>query len=300
MSSFSSAPSTSNQVPARKAAPWVLALCLVASSVHAQNANQGRSLFEDTINASGLSGLTGNCTSCHRTVQERRAKIGGAAFAEIGQALASERLRLAIQSVGAMQQFDAMSPEQVNDLAAYLADTPRRSVAQLDLSAPVVNAVSPAQFVELQHAEATTDGLTVVSVALTGASADNARFTRSADTCDQQTLAPATGCRVTLTYMATDTAPTSTSLTLTLRQGNSVPFVRTVALNGSVAGTSPPDERPNPEAPTPDDSGGGALGAGWLAGMAWAVALLACRADRVRPTRHEPSTQPLPNPGDIS
>ena len=286
------------RAPAHRTAPcnalWALVFCLAASSALAQSAGVGRSLFDDTINASGLNGLTGNCTSCHRTVQERRIKLGGSAFAEISPALAGERLRLAIQSVGAMQQFAALSTEQVNDLAAYLADTPRRSAAALGFSASAVNAVSPAQFVELQHAEATSEGLSVVSVALTGSSADNARFTRRSDTCDQQTLVPSGSCRVTLTYTAPDAAPAATSLTLTLRQGSSAAFTRTVALSGSVASATPPEERPDP-AP---DSGGGALGAAWLAGLACAVAVLnraGMRRDRLCPSR-----QPSPNPGDPS
>ena len=242
---------------------------LVWLPAQAQDAVQGQRLFEDTPNVSGVSGLTGACTSCHGTVANRRAKIsGGDPLAEISQTTASDRFRLAIATVAPMNQFDALNPQQVQDLAAYLADTPQRSVDRLDFDATAVNVASPAQFVELGNSVATTQALHIVSVRVEGAQAT--RFTRSADTCDLQSVAPAGSCRVTLRYAGPDTALASASLVFTLRQGTApTEFTRAVALSGAVGATPPP-----PPGTGPVDSGGGALGPAWLAGLAVAVALL--------------------------
>lgn len=240
-----------------------------ASSAQAQDATMGKLLFEDTPNVSGINSLTGACTSCHGTVENRRIKIGGSRYAEISLATATERFRLAMASIGAMNQFDALSVAQVNDIAAYLADTPTRSASQLDFTVALTNAVSASQFVDLRHAVATTENLRVMGVAVSGANA--ARFTRSSDVCDQQVLAPAASCRVTMAYSAPDTAGAAATLTFTLRQGTSTTdFTRSVALSGVVA-SAPPTTTP----PAGNSSGGGgALGAGWLAALVAANALL--------------------------
>lgn len=254
-----------------------------AAPAWSQDARQGQRLFEDTPNVSGVSTLTGACTSCHGSVENRRIKIAGDRFAEIAVQTASDRLRMAIASVGAMQQFDALSVEQVQDLAAYIADTPRRSVERLDFSAAAVDTVTPTQFIELSHAVATTQPLQVAGVAVSGPNA--ARFTRVADTCDQQSLSPGASCRVTISFSSPDTAGTSVPLTFTLRQGTATTtFTRSVTLDGVVA-AAPPGVPP-----PPTDSGSGAVGWGWLASLAGAAALL--RRDR-RPsisTTEEPTT----------
>jgi cytochrome c553 len=250
---------------------------LVWLPAQAQDAVQGQRLFEDTPNVSGISGLTGSCTSCHGTVANRRTKIAGDPLAEISQATASDRFRLAIATVAPMNQFDALNPQQVQDIAAYLADTPQRSVDRLDFDATAVNVASPAQFVDLGNSVATTQALHVVSVRVEGAQAS--RFTRSADTCDLQSVAPAGSCRVTLSYAGLDTALASASLVFTLRQGTAATeFTRVVALSGVVSATPPA-----PPGAAPADSGGGALGMSWLVGLAIAVALLT--APRFRRTR---------------
>jgi mono/diheme cytochrome c family protein len=245
-----------------------LAALGAAAGAQAQDAAMGKRLFEDTPNVSGINTLTGACTSCHGTVENRRTRIGGGPYAEISVATATERLRLAIASVGAMNQFDALSVAQVNDIAAYLADTPSRSATQLDFTAVAVNSASPSQFIDLRHAVATSESLRVLSVDVSGAAA--ARFTRNADTCDQQTLAPAASCRVTMSYAAPDTAGMAAMLTFTLRQGSSTTdFTRVVALSGAVASTPPPTTTP-----PASDTGGGALGVGWLTALVLANVLL--------------------------
>jgi cytochrome c553 len=237
----------------------------VVANAQAQDATVGKRLFEDTPNVSGINGLTGACTSCHGTVENRRMKIGGSPYAEISLATATERFRLAMASISAMNQFDALSVEQVNDIAAYLADTPTRSTSELDFTVATVNTASASQFIDLRHAVATTEALHVMSVAVSGANAT--RFTRTADSCDQQTLAPGASCRVTMAYSAPDTAGVTATLTLTLRQGASTTdFTRSVALSGVVASATPPVGS--------SSSGGGALGAVWLVALATANALL--------------------------
>ena len=271
-------------------AALAIAALVGVTPARAQSAVTGKLLFEDTPNVTGINTLTGPCTSCHGSVENRRIKIAGDRYADISLATATERLRLAIASVGPMAQFDALSVEQVQDIAAYLADTPRRSVDRLDLTATAINTPGVSQSVDLRHAVATTESLHVMSVAVSGAGA--ARFTRNADSCDQQTLAPGASCRVTVAYAAPDTTGAAAALTVTLRQGTSTTdFTRVVALSGAVATTTPPP----PVAPG-TDSGGGALGFGWLVGLAAACAALMCTG-----RRHQPKSstrQPLELPCD--
>lgn len=271
-------------------AAFAIGALLGGTSARAQNAVTGKLLFEDTPNVSGINTLTGSCTSCHGSVENRRIKIAGDRYAEISLATATERFRLAIASVGAMAQFDALSVEQVQNIAAYLADTPRRSVDRLDLTALAINTPGVSQSVDLRHAVATTESLHVMSVAVSGTGAT--RFTRSADSCDQQTLAPGASCRVTVAYAAPDTAGAAASLTITLRQGTSTTdFTRVVALSGAVATTTPPP----PPTSSSSGSGGGAFGFAWLASLAAASAAL------MRPRRHQPPSstrKPLELPCD--
>jgi len=249
----------------------LLGLTLGAAPAWAQNAVNGRALFESTIATSGINTLTGDCTSCHGSVQERRTRIGGSPYAAISLTLATNRVGMAIASVGAMQQYQALSQAQIRDIAAYIADTPETSTEQLDFTATAVNTVTAAQFVELRHAVATSETLKVEGVSITGINPE--RFTRTSDTCDQQTLPAGGTCRVTITFSSPDTSGTIVPLTFTLRQGNATTtFTRTMYLNGTVAVTSPP-----PGGGTTDggDSGGGALGWPWLVALALSLGALA-------------------------
>lgn len=266
---------------------WAAVCAVVVSGAAlpalAQDAVQGRRLFVDTINTTRLTTLTGNCTSCHGSVENRRIKIGGSRYAEISAALASDRFRVAVASVSAMQQFEALTAEQIQDLAAYLADTPRVSEAQLDFTASAVNTVTAPKSVQLVHAVATAKTLRVVSVAVEGSEA--ARFSRSADGCDAQTLAPSGTCAVSVQFAARDKAGTSASLVFTLQEsGSTETFTRSLALNGAVMPSSvpapPPAEVP---ASAADSGGGGAVVPGWAAALALAV--LALRQANLRAAR---------------
>jgi hypothetical protein len=248
-------------------------LGLLSAPSWAQNAVAGRALFEDTLNTSGLSNLTGNCAGggCHSSVQDRRIKIGGSAFAEISLTTALNHLGVAINSQPQMRQFQTLTETQVQDLAAYIADTPEVSTDQLNFSASAVNTLTGTQFVELGNSKAApaSETLKVVKVEITGAAAT--RFRRSADTCDQATLAVGSKCRVTIDFSAPDTAGSLAPLVFTLRQGNSATtFFRTVQLNGSVAVTAAPGG-----AASGSDSGGGALGWPWLLALGLATVSLA-------------------------
>ena len=251
-----------------------LCLLLSAAPAWAQNAVAGRALFEDTVNASGINPLTGNCNSCHTAVQERRTQIGGSPFAEISLTLATNHLGAAIASQPAMKQFQALSPKQIQDIAAYIADTPEISTDQLDFTATAVNTMTASQSVDLRNSKAApaTETLKVLKVEITGTAA--ARFRRASDSCDQAIIAVGGSCRVTLDFTAPDTAATIVPLVFSLRQGTSTTsFSRTVLLNGAVAVTAPPAGTASS-----GDAGGGALGWPWLIGLALAtVALLAAR-----------------------
>jgi cytochrome c553 len=264
-------------------------LCMVLASAApawAQNAVAGKALFEDTINATSINTLTGNCTSCHASVQERRTQIGGSPFAEISLTLATNRLGTAIASQSSMRQFQALSAEQIQDIAAYIADTPEVSTDQLDFTAPAVNTFTTSQFVELRNSKAApaTETLRIVKVEITGTAAS--RYRRSSDTCDQATLAVGGSCRVTVDFSAPDTTTTIVPLVFTLRQGASTTtFSRTVMLNGAVAVAAPPGG-----AASGSDSGGGAMGWPWLLALGVATGLLLVlrlRADWPVVARHK-------------
>ena len=273
--------------PRSKHAVALLCLALAsAAPAWAQNAVTGRALFEDTINATGINTLPGNCTSCHGSVQNRRTQIGGSPFAEISLTLATNRLGTAIASQSAMQPFQALSPQQIQDIAAYIADTPEISTDQLDFTAAAVNTVTASQFVDLRNSKAApaTETLKVVKVEITGTAA--ARYRRVADTCDQATVAVGGTCRVTVDFSAPDTTPTIVPLVFTLRQGTSITtFSRTVLLNGAVAVTAPPAG-----ASSSDSAGGGALGWPWLLALGLATGallVLRLRAEWPAVARHK-------------
>jgi cytochrome c553 len=263
-------------IAAFEAAAVVCALIAVSPSwgQTSDSATAGQALFEDTPNASGMTNLTASCTNCHASVQDRRIKIGGSAHADIGFDLAMTRFTAALQGVPAMAPFRALGNQQVRDLATYVADTPKTSAAALDFSASATNTPTLSQPVDLRQSVATTAGLRVEGVAVGGSGAS--RFATTADTCTAQTLPAGASCRVSLRYAAPDTAAATASLTMTLREvGASTSFTRSVALNGTVAVVSAPAPASAPVVATAGaaESGGGALGWPWLAGLAAATAL---------------------------
>lgn len=234
----------------------------------------GKALFDDTSNTSGIA-FTGDCIGCHSPgVQNRRIAIGGSAFADISFETAMTRFGSAINRVGAMSQFSQLG-SGVADIAAYIADTPKLSVASLSFSPSAINTNTASQNVDLTNA-VTSGALTITNVAISGPGA--AQFTRSSDGCNLQTIAASTtsspsSCRVSVRFSAPTTAAYTASLTLTMRvQGSMTTFTRVLPLSGQVAVTPPP-----PSSGGGGDSGGGGLGLVWLAGLALATAALARR-----------------------
>lgn len=242
----------------------------------------GHALFDDAPNVAPSANLTNSCANCHINVQNRRSQIAGGPFADIPFNVAMARLGTAIGNNlgGSMSQFSRLDGQQIRDIAAYIADTPKVAsndmVENLD-ALPFVHTlpfvatavgVAKTQTITLRHSVATTDNLQVMGITLSGGAT---AFTRTGN-CSS-TLGPGNSCTFSMTYTPSGTAAESKTLTIALRQG-SVNFNRTITLNGSVQGVTPP---PPPANTGGDDSGGGALGLAWLGGLALATAVLARR-----------------------
>lgn len=258
--------------------PVLLGLTLLASAAQAQTADNpvtGKSLFENTGVASSHPNLP-TCTSCHNSVENRRSTIsvntGGAAdpYADISFDTAMTRFTAAIANQGGMRQFQVLTAQQVRDIAAYLADTPKTtppSETQLNFSA-ALNGNSAAQTVTLKHATTAAENLSVKGVTLEGSGAGQFLLGNPAVSClAAPALAPAQSCAVNVTYVPTSSGAASAELVFRMSQGTSGDFYRVLPLSGSVAATTAPA----------DDSGGGALGLGWLAALGAAVAALSRR-----------------------
>jgi cytochrome c553 len=257
-----------------------LLLATAAAAAQAGDAASGRLLFELTPEATGNAGLQ-RCRDCHFStnaaldpVAERRRVIGGSEFAAITPDLARTRLATVGLSEPQMAPFKtALSAQNLDDLAAYIADTPKTSVATLELSAAAVLGSDSALFT-LTHSTATTFPLIVNSVAVTGINAS--AFVASG--CQGQTLSAGNQCTVQVQFTAADTARKNGQVVISLRQ-QGVDFNRTVAVTGGVAGVTPPSSGGGGLNPTPGNTGGGALGGAWLVALA-AAALAARRPKR--------------------
>jgi cytochrome c553 len=239
----------------------------------------GKLLFEDTPNESGNNQLANACTNCH-TVQNRRSIIATGSltsqpFADITYEAALGEFMNAMNIIPAMNQYrptNGLSTEQVADIAAYIADTPKITATGLTTSPNALafsssaSGVAVTKSLTINHSVATTSNLQVTGVSL---AAGTTAFSRTS-ACNTTTLSPSGTCTFSVTYTPTSTTAESRTLTISMQQG-SVMFTRTVNLNGSVAGATPPP------APAGDDSGGGALGWAWLSGLALATAVLARR-----------------------
>lgn len=255
-------------------ASFLLGLSLICGAAQAQTANDnpvvGKALFENTASASGNAGLP-SCISCHGSVEARRSQLSGTgdSYADITFDTAMTRFTAALANQPDMRPLRVLTNQQVRNIAAYLADTPKTtpvSETQLSFSA-ALNGNSAAQTVTLRHATATSENLRVVSVAAVGPGAAN--FLVQKANCEGVTLAPGASCpAVSVTYAPATGGVSTADLVFTLRQGTSTTnFERVLFLSGSIAGNTPPAS----------DSGGGALGLGWLAALGLAIATLARR-----------------------
>jgi cytochrome c553 len=260
--------------------PLSLSLSMLGSSALAQtasgNAVPGKALFDNPATASGNPGLP-TCASCHGSVEARRSVIsqnsGGAAdpYADISFEAAITRFTQALQNQQSMAAFRVLTAQQVYDIAAYLADTPKTnpvSETQLNFTA-ANNAFSTAQTVTLTHARATSENLVITDVAVFGAGASQFVVGNAAQ-CEGVTLQPGTSCQINVTYSPTTNAAATAELVLTMRQGPSTnpTFERVLPLSGSIAAAGGGGS---------SDDGGGALGLGWLLALGAAVAALSRR-----------------------
>lgn len=259
-------------------APLALALSVIAFAAQAQTTGDpvaGQALFENTPAASGKAGITMSCPACHGSVQDRRSAIsaatgnGGDINADISFDAAMTRFTQALTGQPDMRPFQALDLQQVRNIAAYLADTPKTtptSESQLNFSA-ALNGNSAAQTVSLKHSTAVSENLQVTRVEAVGTGAAN--FVLAKAGCEGVTLTPTGSCSITVTYAPVDSTISTPALVFTLKQGASTTtFERVLFLNGSIA---------SPTTPPADDSGGGALGGGWLAALGLAIGALARR-----------------------
>jgi cytochrome c553 len=244
-------------------------LALWAAPSSAQTAPDpvlGEALFNDTPNVLNVPPSVFNrCTDCHNSVQDRRIKIGGSAFADLSFDNVVARLRGQIngQAADKMGQYRALDADQINNIAAYIADTPKLSTATLTFAS------TGSQSVKLSSAIATTDSLKINSVAIAGTGAGKFSVNGA---CTGVTIAANQGCTVSVTYTATDSTFANPTLTFTAHQGSSATaLTRTVALQAGTPPVTPPP------AGGSSDSGGGALGWIWLSGLALATLVLARR-----------------------
>lgn len=270
-------------MPAVRCLPIALAVSLLAAPAFAQtpagDAVRGKALFDNPAQAAGNNGLP-TCASCHGSVEARRAVIsqntGGASdpYASIEFDAAMTRLVAALQGQQAMAAFRVLTAQQVSDIAAYLADTPKTNPAndtQLNFTA-ANNSFSSAQSVTLTHARATTENLAVTDVAVVGAGASQFVIGNRA-ACAGVTLTPNTSCAISVTYSPTTNAAASADLVLTMRQGPSSnpTFERALPLRGQIASTG------GGGGSSSDSGGGGALGLGWLLALGAAIGALSRR-----------------------
>lgn len=267
-------------MPAVRFLPFALAASLLAAPAFAQtptgDAVRGKALFDNPAQASGNNGLA-TCASCHGSVEARRAVIsqntGGASdpYANIEFEAAMTRLVAALQGQQAMAAFRVLTAQQVADIAAYLADTPKTNPpheTQLNFTT-ANNSFSSAQPITLTHARATTENLVVTDVAVVGSGANQFVIGNRA-ACAGVTLRAGENCQINVTYSPTTNAAASAELVLTMRQGPSTnpSFERALPLRGVIASGG---------GGSSDSGGGGALGAGWLLALLGAVAALSRR-----------------------
>ncbi|MGD9832609.1 MAG: hypothetical protein AB7U92_07655, partial [Piscinibacter sp.] len=176
----------------------------------------------------------------------------------------------ALQNRQEMAPLRVLTAQQVADIAAYIADTPKidpPAEEQINFtSAP--NGNSAARAVTLTHAVTATENLVVTEITLFGTGATSFVIGNAA-ACQGVTLTPTQSCAINVTFAPTGTAPASADLVLRMREGatNNATFDRVLPMSGTVSGGTT----------SSGDGGGGALGFGWLLALCAAVAGLSRR-----------------------
>jgi cytochrome c553 len=259
--------------------PALLLAAAASGAAVAQTADvaRGRRLFEQTPAETGIQSLQ-NCRDCHNAafinpnldpVAERRRAIGGELFPNITPALARTRIGVGLNQSDMAQFRTTLDSQDLDDLAAYIADTPKTSASSLELSAPAVQGTDNAVFT-LSHSAATTFPLVVNTVTVSGAGA--ASYVASG--CAGQTLNAGNQCTVLVQFTASDTARKNAQVLVSLTQQN-VNFTRAVSVTGGVTGVTPPPDGGGGGGLNPGGGGGeggGALAWGWLAALLAAAA----------------------------
>jgi cytochrome c553 len=246
------------------------------------NALVGRLLYEDTVNR--VNNVFSNCTDCHFTrsnpalerVADRRTALGGSEFAVIPEATARSRIGAALNIQEMVQFRSTLNPQDLDDLAAYIADVPK----VLDANGTVITArqtfaaasvgANVFETFTLRHSQATSGTLVVNSVTVTAGT----NFLVTGGSCAAATVGtpmqPGNACTVQIGYTAQDSARQNATVSLSLTQ-QGVTFTRAIAVTGEVDGVTPPGGgslNPNPSG----GEGGGSLGFAWLAALAAAAA----------------------------
>jgi trimeric autotransporter adhesin len=253
------------------------------------NATAGRLLYEDTVNQ--VSNVFNRCIDCHFTrsnpaldrVADRRTVLGGSEFAVISESTARSRIGAALNIQEMVQFRSALSSQDLDDLAAYIADVPK----VVDLNGTVITArqtfaaasvgANVFETFTLRHSQATAATLVVNSVTVTAGT----NFLVTGGSCGGANvgtpLQPGGQCTVQIGYTAQDSARQNATVSLSLTQ-QGVTFTRAIAVTGEVQGVTAPGGSTNPN--PSGGEGGGSLGFAWLAALAAAVAAVARRRER--------------------
>lgn len=286
-------PSTAGRLHALGAMAFLVAAAATAAGAAraAGDATAGRLLYEDTVNQ--VSNVFNRCTDCHFTrsnpaldrVADRRTALGGSEFAVISEATARSRIGAALNIQDMVQFRGVLSSQDLDDLAAYIADTPK----VLDANGTVITArqtfaaasvgANVFETFTLRHSQATGATLVVNGVTVTAGT----NFLVTGGSCAGATvgtpLQPGAQCTVQVGYTAQDSARQNATVSLSLTQ-QGVTFTRAIAVTGEVEGVTPPGGggslNPNPSG----GEGGGGLGFGWLAALAAAAAAVRCSSRR--------------------
>ena len=204
------------------------------------------------------------CTACHFNVDNRRMAIDPNGDLDFDLVLAHFLNAIAAQSV--MNKFSALSGQQKNDIAAYIADVPKARPNLVDFTAANTSIETSPVTIAFANAVTATSALTIVSVGIGGT--NNADFTikPSANPCaTSMSLGAGVSCTVNVAFRTQTSTPKTALLDIGYSQAGAN-TLRTAQLNGTVAGQNPP-----PSAAMP--GGGGALPAGGIGLLLLALGL---------------------------
>lgn len=300
------------RLPRPLAATFALALWggVLAQPAHAADVARGRQLYEFSAATLGVSGLA-SCSSCHHNaasnaaldpVVDLRRTIGGSEFAALTAALVRPRLDVGLANSAMAAYRGVLTPADLDDLAAYIADTPSTDPTDLSLWAEAVGVGTNGVFT-LTHSTATTAPLQVVKVTVSGVGSGS----YVASGCEGQTLNPGNQCSVQVQFKPADSERKNAQVLISLKQQD-VNFSRLLDVTGGVKGLTA--EAGSGASLSPTGVGGGSLSLGWLLALlaaAWAARQLRSRLHEVERTRTvrqaikpKPRRQPQARPAPLA